>query len=397
MLKSETSTIVPPYDGPQYSALRRRIHGWTWQGFPVGMGTGAVCVLLSALDPHPAWVTKIEIAFYIFNMCLFLLNVSMLALQFILFRRQFLRLIFDPTKGIFVPLVVLSFATIIIGTINYAVPHGIISPNGIYILFWVYVAFALIVCFPMLTIWFNKSHEVTTFTPAWAFLIFPIMLTGVIAFNVLKVMPVSDPRTIGVLLVGYLFQGIGLFMTLFYLAIYLLRIITTGFMSGHQANGAFVACGPPGFTALALIHLGREARRILPEYNLVSPLAGEIFFTSSVLSALLLFGLAVFFFAFGVIPYWFKLHKHLHEILGCWALTFPNVGWINTIMALSQIFGVSGFKQWHLAMTTLICLAWIVLFSFTVLAFYKGEIFLSGNEEIYADLSVGKQKPEERV
>lgn len=47
------------------------------------MGTGAVCVLLSALDPHPAWVTKIEIAFYIFNMCLFLLNVSMLALQFI--------------------------------------------------------------------------------------------------------------------------------------------------------------------------------------------------------------------------------------------------------------------------------------------------------------------------
>lgn len=80
-----------------------------------------------------------------------------------------------------------------------------------------------------------------------------------------------------------------------------------------------------------------------------------------------------------------------------WALTFPNVGWINTIMALSQIFGVSGFKQWHLAMTTLICLAWIVLFSFTVLAFYKGEIFLSGNEEIYADLSVGKQKPEERV
>lgn len=106
------------------------------------------------------------------------------------------------------------------------------------------------------------------------------MLTGVIAFNVLKVMPVSDPRTIGVLLVGYLFQGnvlglclllhlndisvigIGLFMTLFYLAIYLLRIITTGFMSGHQANGAFVACGPPGFTALALIHLGREARRM---------------------------------------------------------------------------------------------------------------------------------------
>jgi hypothetical protein len=37
--------------------------------------------------------------------------------------------------------------------------------------------------------------------------IFPLMLTGVVAFNVLRVLPVSDPRIIGVLLVGYVFQG----------------------------------------------------------------------------------------------------------------------------------------------------------------------------------------------
>ena len=36
----------------------------------------------------------------------------------------------------------------------------------------------------------------------------------------------------------------------------------TGFMEGHQANGAFVACGPPGFTALALINLGSQARKM---------------------------------------------------------------------------------------------------------------------------------------
>ena len=45
--------------------------------------------------------------------------------------------------------------------------------------------------------------------------------------------------------------------------------------------------------------------------------AGEIWYASSVLGALLLFGLAVFFFIFGALPYWFKLHKHLSEILGC--------------------------------------------------------------------------------
>jgi len=61
----------------------------------------------------------------------------------------------------------------------------------------------------MLMIWFNKPHDLTTFTPAWAFLIFPMMLVGVIAFNVLRVIPPEEPRAVGVLLVGYAFQGLG--------------------------------------------------------------------------------------------------------------------------------------------------------------------------------------------
>lgn len=55
----------------------------------------------------------------------------------------------------------------------------------------------------------------------------------------------------------------------------------------------------------------------LPLHGLVTPLAGEIWYASSVVAGLLLFGLAVFFFIFGAMPYWFKVHKHLHEILGC--------------------------------------------------------------------------------
>lgn len=56
----------------------------------------------------------------------------------------------------------------------------------------------------------------------------------------------------------------------------------------------------------------------------MSPLAGEIWYASSILGATALLGLAVFLFFFGALPWWFKVHKHLNEILGCWALTFPN-------------------------------------------------------------------------
>jgi hypothetical protein len=139
------------------------------------------------------------------------------------------------------------------------------------------------------------------------------MLVGVVAFNTLKVIAPEDPRALGILLTGYIFQG-QYYCPLFYCkwikrpsqgldsswpfstfastfcgkpvaVIHLerwfwcnvLSIMTvrrhffsftkgcwifqkTGFLDGHQANGAFVACGPPGFTALALINLAAFSR-----------------------------------------------------------------------------------------------------------------------------------------
>ncbi|KAJ3790213.1 voltage-dependent anion channel [Lentinula aff. detonsa] len=367
------------------STLARRIHGWSWQAFPIGMGTGAVYVTLSGLKEHSPTLTTVETIFYFLNISLFLLNTTTLMTQAILFPRQAWRLIKDPVKGIFVPLVVLSFATIIIGTINYAVPPGHVSPGFIYVLFWIYVAFACLTCLPMLMIWFNQPHDLATFTPAYAFLVFPMMLVGVIAFNVLKTMNPADPRAIGVLVLGYFFQGIGFFMTFFYLCIYIIRIMSTGFLEGHQANGAFVACGPPGFTALALLNLGDHARKILAAHHLLTPAAGDIWYASSVLSALMLYGLAVFLFVFGVLPYWFKVHKHLKEILGCWALTFPNVGWISCTRVLGDVFHIPGLYDVHLVMTILMCLTWAVLFVLTVIAFWKGLIFYSQDEDVLKD------------
>jgi hypothetical protein len=49
------------------------------------------------------------------------------------------------------------------------------------------------------------------------------MLVGTTASNVLRVLDPSDSRAVGVLFVGYFFQGVGFFMTMFYMCIYILR------------------------------------------------------------------------------------------------------------------------------------------------------------------------------
>lgn len=67
-----------PYTGPCASYIAKRIHGWSWQAFPIGMGTGAsrrflarlrinirqlgaVYLTLANLHNHPPWVTHLEV------------------------------------------------------------------------------------------------------------------------------------------------------------------------------------------------------------------------------------------------------------------------------------------------------------------------------------------------
>jgi len=141
------------------SNLARRIHGWTWQAVRITIHffiltiyhlyssllewvlgechaiilihtvptscypLSAVYVSLSGVkDKNPA-VLHVEHVFFFLNIALFLLNSLTLLIQLFLYPRQSLRLIKDPVKGLFVPLIALSFATILIGTINYGQYH----------------------------------------------------------------------------------------------------------------------------------------------------------------------------------------------------------------------------------------------------------------------------------
>jgi len=328
---------------------------------------------------------------------LWLANTATFILQLILYPRHARKVITDPSTGIYVPLISLSFATVVIGTINFIIQTGHTATTFVFVMFWVYVGLALAVCFPMLMIWFAKPHDLTTFTPAWAFLVFPMMLTGLVASNALKVIEPGDSRAIGVLLTGYIFQGLGFCMTMFYICIYIIRIMTTGFLDGVQAPGAFVACGPPGFTGIALINLAAAARDILPAHNLISPLAGEIWYAGCILTATFLFGLAVFFFLFGAVPYGHKLHLRCNEVLGGWSLTFPNVGWILVLRKLGQLFNIHGFYIWFIIMTVLMSITWLVLFTFTGLAMWKGRIFMASPQDILEEMQtnsarIGKSK-----
>ncbi|KAK0488379.1 voltage-dependent anion channel [Armillaria luteobubalina] len=359
----------------QVNGIRRRIHGWSWQAFPIVMGTSAVFMTLSDLKHHPMFVLRIEMAFLVVSITLFLVNIVMLLLQAIFFPQRAWSRLQHPIHGISVPLMVVSFATIIVGTINYDVAYGHVSLNCIYALFWVYLAIAMATCFPMIQITFSQHRNLLEFAPSCAF----PMLTGLVSANTLRVIDASDTRALGVLLVGYVVHGLGLFMAFFFLSIYIIRY--NGFMQSSQSNLAFVACSPPGFSALTLMSLGDHARSILTAHGYITEVAGDVWYSASVMASLLLYGLALFFFVLGVITYRYPFKGHMDEILTCWAMTFPNVGWINATRLLGDIFESQGFLTFHLVMTILMCITWLFLTIFTATAFFQGKILKSGEED----------------
>jgi len=172
---------------------------------------------------------------------------------------------------------------------------------------------------------------------------------------------------------------------MFYTCILFMRLMMTGFMGGHQASSAFVAVGPPGFTGLALINLGANARVILPLHNLVSATAGEVWYAASVMVALMLFGLAIFLVLFAALPYWSKVNKSLDDVLSYWALTFPNVGWISTLGTLGNVLGIPFFSEIQVFFVILMVVIWCILIVFTITAFRRGRILNAKPEEVLAD------------
>ena len=79
--------------------------------------------------------------FFFIGVALFLLNLTMTILRAIRFRKVFTSSFYDEGEGVWVPVSVLSFATILIGIISLGIPYSgdwlIVTCE---VLFWVYFA-----------------------------------------------------------------------------------------------------------------------------------------------------------------------------------------------------------------------------------------------------------------
>ncbi|KAI8460815.1 hypothetical protein BY996DRAFT_6409092 [Phakopsora pachyrhizi] len=277
---------------PSVSGISKRIHGMTWQAY---------LTYSHENSSNPVKKTRIAKPVGLGTATGYILLSALKPHpKFpILYPRQFRRVALDPNKNSFIPTSVLVFATLIVGLVNFA--------TG-------------------------------AMTPAWAFPVFPLLLTGVVTFNVLKIIPLTDPRAVSIFITGLFMFGGGAFMCIFYLA-----------------NGAFIAAGPPGFSA------------------------GSIFVGT------MLTGCSAVLFILAAIPYWSRIHKHLNEVLGCWATTFPNIGLILSLRFLGDTFKSDLILAFQTVLTIMVFTVYLIVFVLTIMAVWKGLVLVSDDKAVYLD------------
>jgi len=362
-------------------SFKDRVRHVTWAWFTLTMSTGGLALLLHSTPHRFRGLDVIGKIFFILDLALFILLVSGISARFIMTPRALKLSLTHPTESLFFPCAFLSLATIISNSAAYGIPScGPWLPVALRVLFWLYTAIVTIAGIAQFSILFAGARlPIPSMTPAWVLPIFPAMLTGTLAAAIAPSQP-PDQR-MPMLAAGVTYQGLGFSVALLVFPLYLGRLMQDGLPAPAMRPAMFIAVGPAGFTALALIGMARA----VPEgygYFIVYPLAPQVLRIIATWVGVWIWCLGFWFFAISCVAVLAEAsRKRVRFSLGWWAFVFPNVGFTVATGYLGQELGSSAVTWVASAMTICIVVMWFVVLIAHIRAVVRKKILFPGRDE----------------
>ena len=244
--------------------LKERLSHFTWQvkyahtqppphlltahrpWFASTMSTGALAAVLGQTPNRFPGLTTIGKIFFITDIVLFIiLNIAMCA-RFIIAPRKVLRSLYHPIEGLFVGSYFVSIGLILNLSQSYGVPHcGPWLVKTLQILFWMYCAVVLLVAiFQYFILFQNARLKMADAMPAWIFPIYPLLIVGTLASNMI---PSQPPQAGYEMWVGaVMLQGLAWTVSLLQYSIYMQRLMVSALPTPSTRPGMYVSVGPAG-------------------------------------------------------------------------------------------------------------------------------------------------------
>jgi len=362
--------------------FRHRLEHFTWLWFACTMSTGALTVVLASTPHRFPGLDQISKIFFITDLVLFVAFTILIITRFVLVPHKLFSSLRNPSEGLFFGTYWVSVSLILNCTQLLAVSScGPWLVKALEILFWIYCAIVLLVAVFQYYIFFQDARlQVNDAVPAWIFPIYPLLVVGSMAGNIIKSQPehAAYPMWVGAVML----QGLAWIVSLMMYSIYTQRLMTCKLPSPPTRPGMFVSVGPAGYTTAGLISLGSLAPKIVPAhaFNIKTIPAGEFAEVIGIISGTFVILFAVWFCCISSIAVIMGIRR-MTFTLNWWALIFPNAGLTLGAIQLGKAYSSPGINGVCSALTIILVIFWLFTAVAHIKAVWEGTILWPGKDE----------------
>lgn len=355
---------------PGLSRLQDEIvRQFTPNWFAVTMGTGVLAVVLAQTPLRP-----LGQALWLVNILLFCVFSGLYAARWTLFPREARKIFEHPVMSMFFGCAPMGLATIVNGFLIFG--PDLLGPRALAIadVLWridVLLAIACGLVIPLL-MFTRQDHGIERMTAVW---LLPIVPSEVAAASGGLLLPhLADPAArLDVLTTSYVLWALSVPLALSILTVLLLRMALHKLPEAGMAATSWLALGPIGTGALALMVLGEAAPAVLSQNGLAS--YAVAFRGASLLGGLLLWGYGLWWLTMAALITVRQLRVGLPFNLGWWGYTFPLGVFTLATLKLAHLLPIRALGAMGQSLTAALAVIWVIVAIRTIRGAWSRALF----------------------
>ncbi|MFW2040090.1 TDT family transporter [Acinetobacter sp. ULE_I001] len=352
------------------------IRQFTPNWFTMTMGTGVVALILPEFPFASDFLWQLATILWQFNTLLFTVFIILYVLRWLIYPQEAKQIFSHPAMALFLGAIPMGLATVLNGFLKYGIPiYGDVAFQIAQLLWYVDVVLAVSIGVLVPFCMFHKQdHQLHTMTAMW---LLPIVACEVAATSggLLLAHTHVSQQAVGILFTSYMLWGMSVLPAFGILTILMLRLAVHQLPSKELAITSWLALGPIGTGALALLILGAQAPEVLALIQLEN--LGVFFQNVGIVASFILLGFGVWWVAIAVLTTLKHAATELPFNLGWWGLTFPLGVFTLAILSLGQQLHLSFIVDTGLAFAAILMMLWVMVMSKTLQGMYQGNLFFS--------------------
>ena len=358
--------------GQRHNIIRQFTPNW----FTVSMGTGVVALIVSEFPMLKALTWQLGTGLWYFNILLFVLFSVLYSLRWAFYPHEAKQIFQHPSMSLFLGTIPMALATILNGFLKYGQPiYGDTAVQIAQMLWYADVVLALLVAWAVpFAMYRHQEHALQQMTAVW---LLPIVACEVAASSggLLLGHLAADTHAVAILLGSYVLWGVSVLPAFAILTILMLRLVLHKLPEKELAVSSWLALGPIGTAALALLVLGHQAPTLMASLGLAQ--LGQLFHQAGILASLILLGFGLWWLGIAVLTTLHHAKQDLPFNLGWWGLTFPLGVYTLAILTLAQQLNLAFLYAVGYAFAAILMLLWSLVATKTAQGFYQGHLFFS--------------------